>query len=170
VRDGSSIALLCNGYCGVVKVHGVTHMIKNMHWHTPSEHTIDGRRLDAELHMVAFAGGKIAVLSSLFKVANKNVLVDRTIRAMSGMRSMSATRKEVKDYFFSGAVKVSAAVYKGSLTTPPCTEGLSWVVNAKVSTMSKKQLSKIRELLGGHDNARPLQAPKGRVVEWMDVP
>jgi len=167
--EGGTIALLCVGYCGVVKVNGMNHMIKNMHWHTPSEHTVDGQRLAAELHMVAFAGGKIAVLSALFKVSKKNELVGRTIRAMSEMGSMSATQKDVKDKFFSGA-NVSAAVYKGSLTTPPCTEGLTWVVTTKVGKMSKKQLAEIRKLLGGHDNARPLQPPKGRSIDWVDAP
>jgi len=168
--EGGTIALLCDGDCGVIKVGGVPHAIKNMHWHTPSEHTIDGKRLAAELHVVSFSDvGKIAVMSALFKADDKNALVGRTIDAMAGMGSMTAAGEDIKRHFFSGA-NVGAGVYKGSLTTPPCTEGLSWVVTTKVGTMSKRQVAQIRSLMGGRDNARPLQPLKGRYVEWLDAP
>eukprot|EP00168_Porphyra_purpurea_P016480 TRINITY_DN5348_c0_g1_i1.p1 TRINITY_DN5348_c0_g1~~TRINITY_DN5348_c0_g1_i1.p1 ORF type:complete len:204 (+),score=66.75 TRINITY_DN5348_c0_g1_i1:379-990(+) len=168
--EGDTIALLCDGDCGVIKVDGVPHAIKNMHWHTPSEHTLDGKRLDAELHVVSFSGGgKIAVMSALFQAKERNALVGRTIDAMAGMGSMAATGEEIERHFFSGA-NVGAGVYKGSLTTPPCTEGLSWVVTTEVGTMSKWQVDQIRSLMGGRTNARPLQPLQGRHVEWLDAP
>lgn len=69
----ASVALLCQGGCGVAEVGGKTHSIKSIHWHTPSEHTIDGKRMAAELHNVSVAAdGKIAVVPALFNPGKKN--------------------------------------------------------------------------------------------------
>lgn len=165
----ASVALLCQGDCGVAEVGGKTHSIKNIHWHTPSEHTIDGKRMAAELHVVSVAAdGKIAVVSALFNPGKKNKLVDRALQAMAVMGDLSTTAAKVKKEFFSGA-DASCGVYKGSLTTPPCTQGVSWVVTTKVGSMSPLQLRRVRELNGGIANVRPLQNPNGRGVQWFEV-
>lgn len=164
-----TVALLCKGDCGEIRVGGKPHAIKNMHWHTPSEHTIDGRRTAAELHIVSFAAdGKIAVMSALFDQGTVNPLVENTLDAMEDMADLSTTAEDIKAHFFSGA-DVGCGVYKGSLTTPPCTEGLSWVVTTKIGSMSRRQLRHLQALNGGHENARPLQEPFGRAVEWLEV-
>ncbi|GAB0497346.1 hypothetical protein MMPV_008678 [Pyropia vietnamensis] len=101
---GGSVALLCNGNCGEVQVGGKPYAIKNMHWHTPSEHTIDGRRTAAELHIVSFAGdGKIAVMSALFDQGTVNPLVEDTLNAMEDLADLSTTAQQIKRDFFSGA-------------------------------------------------------------------
>lgn len=166
---GGTVALLCQGDCGEIQVGGKPHAIKNMHWHTPSEHTIDNQRTAAELHIVSFAAdGKIAVMSALFNQGEVNPLVERTLDAMESLTDLSATASEVKKHFFSGA-DVGCGVYKGSLTTPPCTEGLSWVVTTTIGSMSRRQLRHLQSLNGGHENARPLQEAHGRSVEWLEV-
>ncbi|GAB0497345.1 hypothetical protein MMPV_008677 [Pyropia vietnamensis] len=116
---GGSVALLCNGNCGEVQVGGKPYAIKNMHWHTPSEHTIDGRRTAAELHIVSFAGdGKIAVMSALFDQGTVNPLVEDTLNAMEDLADLSTTAQQIKRDFFSGA-EVGCGVYRGWIDEPP---------------------------------------------------
>jgi len=166
--DAEHISLLCDGSCGTLTVHGVAYEVKNLHWHTPAEHTVDGRRAAAELHAVTFAAdGRMAVLASLFKDTKDNPVVQATIDAMVGLGPFEAARKDYRKYFYSGG-HVGCGIYSGSLTTPPCTEGLTWVVSTKVGYMSKAQVEAIRALNGGHDNARPLQPINDRPVEWVD--
>lgn len=56
--------------------------------------------------------------------------------------------------------------YLGSLTTPPCTEGVIWTVNTQIGTVSKDQVALLREAVHDHaeKNARPLQHVNGRKV------
>lgn len=87
---------------------------------------------------------------------------------MAGTGKWTTTGDEIKKYFFSGA-NVGAGVYHGSLTTPPCSEGLSWVVTTAVGSMSNTQVAAIRALIGGHANVRSLQRLRGRKVSWHDA-
>ena len=166
--DAEHVSLLCDGSCGTITVRGVAYQVKNLHWHTPAEHTVDGRRTAAELHAVSFAAdGRIAVLASLFKDTKDNPIVQATIDAMVGLGTFEATLQDYRKYFYSGG-HVGCGIYAGSLTTPPCTEGLTWVVSTKVGYMSEAQVEAIRALNGGHDNARPLQPINDRPVDWID--
>jgi len=58
--------------------------------------------------------------------------------------------------------------YIGSLTTPPCTEGVLWTVNKQIGTVSRKQLTLLKEAVHDHaeNNARPLQELNGRKVKF----
>jgi carbonic anhydrase len=63
------VQLQWEGYAGYIEINGTQYELKQCHWHSPSEHTIDGQRFNMEAHMVhESSDGKIAVVGILYKL------------------------------------------------------------------------------------------------------
>uniref|UniRef100_A0A0D9X8S5 Carbonic anhydrase n=1 Tax=Leersia perrieri TaxID=77586 RepID=A0A0D9X8S5_9ORYZ len=147
---------------GRLVTSGKTYQLKQLHWHSPSEHTVDGRRYDLELHLVHQDSKKInAVIGILYVIGNP----DPFIRTLEPSIKKIANRKGKSEPI--GMVDPSLAKskdpvyyrYNGSLTTPPCTEGVIWTVFKMTQTVAKYQLDLLRDAVadGYENNARPLQ-------------
>ena len=137
--------------------------LKQFHFHTPSEHYIDGTPYPMEVHFVHQADdGELAVVGVMMKIGKKN----ETIGQIWSHIPKSGETNMPKD------LKVSAAdllprtgiyyKYDGSLTTPPCTEGVKWHVMQDPIEISQEQLTAFQALFPV--NARPVQPLKGRVI------
>jgi carbonic anhydrase len=84
VNRGHDIMVRFNSNPGGVVVDGVAYRLRQMHWHSPSEHAINGRRYALELHMLhqSDAGGnKYAVVAQLYSISRRRR--DRTLRRVS---------------------------------------------------------------------------------------
>lgn len=133
------------------------------HLHTPSEEAINGKRADLVAHFVhRDAQGKLGVVAALFKRGPANP-------AWGGVLAHLPRPGEtltVADFKLDVASLLPAErgyySFEGSLTTPPCSEGVSWMVLKQVQTLSGEQLRAFRRLYAG--NARPLQAVNGREI------
>ncbi|KAG9448008.1 hypothetical protein H6P81_014136 [Aristolochia fimbriata] len=171
VNTGRSIMLRWEGSPGSITIGGTEFKLQQCHWHSPTEHSFDGTRFDAELHLVHESKEKRrAVVAVLYKIgAQSNALLSTLTDAI---RSVSNTTQREAVV---GAVDPSIAEidgtkpyfrYMGSLTTPPCTEGVTWTVFTEVSTISSEQVSLITSALdqGAQRNARPIQPTNGRDV------
>src|SRR6185312_16377328 len=143
---------------------------KNVHFHSPAEHTIDGRALDAEMHLVhKTADGKVLVVALLFKRGNENP----ALRAVWDAIPSSARSEPVdtgKTFDVQSLMPKAPRYwrYDGSFTAPPCTEGVTWLVVAPepdqaTSQMSEAQIGRLRAALHGPTN-RPAQPLNGRVI------
>jgi len=177
-----------------ITVGGKTYTLKQFHFHTPSEHTIDGEDAAAEMHFVhKTASGEAAVLGVLLQSSDKakNADVISHIAEMVGAVSNSApaegsvlhcknleTGKVLNAYSFLPDVKDFYA-YSGSLTTYPCTEGISWFVYKKPMPISAFDVSVIRESVKAYsksiaspqgDDARPVQPLNGRPILEFKAP
>jgi carbonic anhydrase len=148
----------------IVVADGDRYELRQFHFHHPSEHTLDGAQYPAELHFVhADAQGRLLVVGLLATEGAENQalapLLDATPKEAGDSASVSSfdLKALMDDYPSRGALR-----YAGSLTTPPCTEGVQWVVLRQPVQLSKEQLHRLVQLLG--KNARPVQAPYGRVV------
>lgn len=129
--------------------------LEQFHVHTPSEHVIDGRQFDMELHFVhKAADGKVAVVAVLVQPdENANLTIptytlpDREgeIVAYRGRRDPSDFLPESREYFF----------YRGSFTTPPCTEGVEWIVMKEPLRISPALVDRFKSILNA--NNRPVQ-------------
>ncbi|KAJ3700173.1 hypothetical protein LUZ61_003878 [Rhynchospora tenuis] len=178
VDNHINVMVRYNNSVDYVMVNGKQYRLKQMHWHSPSEHTIDGERFAVELHMVhANDEGNITVLANLYRYGRRDPFLDKikgkvdelakAVRAKGdqaqvqvGRMHMTPLRRHCHKY----------VRYIGSLTTPPCTENIIWNVLLKVREMSRGQAEELRSILeeGFKINSRPTQPLNGRIVEMYD--
>jgi carbonic anhydrase len=160
---------------GGVALDGVSYAFSSLHFHTPAENTLDGAANAMEMHLVHFAAdgsGAIAVLGVLFKYAAEERLADATAeRLLADVAADGGARRIAIE---PGALWDKDSGYfrwQGSLTTPPCTGGVSWVLQKEVRTVSRAAVARFREHLGDGafpGNARPTQPLNGRTVRAFE--
>jgi carbonic anhydrase len=132
-----------------------------LHFHSPSEHRVVGDRSPLEIHFVhQAADGERAVLGALVEAGRRNRVFAR-LRASFPERAGAEDRVDRRvDLTRLLPASRRAYRYPGSLTTPPCTEGIRWMVLARPMTVSKRQLRALQELV--EHNARPIQPRNDR--------
>ncbi|KAH7680674.1 Carbonic anhydrase alpha-class protein [Dioscorea alata] len=179
VNNVFNIMIQYNQSVGTVVVNEKKYHLKQMHWHSPAEHTIDGVRHPVELHLVHFSDdGNITVIAVLYKYGDEDKLLhkikDKVAELAKGTCSITgenATHIPLgvinSKYLKHGNHKYYQ--YVGSLTTPPCTENVIWNIACKVREMSKEQAAALRAPLDikYKHNSRPLQPMNGRTVEFF---
>jgi len=147
----------------IIKVDSIEFELKQFHFHTPSENNINGKSFPLEAHFVhASKDGKLAVVALMFKEGKENKILNQFWNKMpmkSGDKSKLIVEKletllpKNKDYYR----------FNGSLTTPPCTEGVRWIVLKEATTLSKAQIEKFAKVMGSPNN-RPIQTTNARMV------
>jgi carbonic anhydrase len=134
-----------------VKINGTifTYKILNIHFHLNSEHTINGKNYDMEMHIVhenintEDKNNLHMVIAYIFEIDDD----DDDDEEKSFLDSIGFnTGEEVKNVNVQDIVKKEDVYYyKGSLTTPPCTEDVNWVVIEDIKKMSQNQFDKFEE-------------------------
>lgn len=142
--------------------------LAQVHFHTPSEHTFAGETYPLVAHFVHVAdNGALAVLGILFDTGDANEELDKVINAA---RSAGVEPTEVAGVTFDPSALVPDELevfrYMGSLTTPPCSEGVNWHVVSEPMTASAGQIRALEGLMGM--NARPILPMNGRLVVAPD--
>ncbi|CAN6723589.1 unnamed protein product [Malus baccata var. baccata] len=150
-NEGHYIALEWEGDAGSIQINGTNYFLKQCHWHTPSEHTINGIRYDLELHMVHRSADKnsVAVIAFLYQVGPPNPFL---LKVSKDILSVIGTKEKHLGVINPSEIKWPSLRfyrYVGSLTTPPCTEAVIWTVNEGYAVM----------------NARPLQPANDRGIK-----
>lgn len=140
------------------------YKLVQMHFHTPSEEQIYGIPYPMVAHFVHVdATGDLAVLAVLFEEGAHNAELDKVIRAAPRWEEGA---HPVAGVIFDPAKLLPANLavyrYEGSLTTPPCTEGVRWHVATHRVSASAGQIAAIHAIIG--DNARPVQPLYGRLL------
>lgn len=134
-----------------IDVDGTRHTLVQVHWHAPAEHSLGGQgRSDIEAH---FVHEPPLVLALLLSVSPRSDEGDPLLGAV-----LTAGRREKREQelSISDAVPTGPVIeYQGSLTTPPCTEGVVWLVDPTPRPVSREQLSTFLALRGPVGNARP---------------
>ena len=141
-----------------------TYSLKQFHFHHPSEELINGKRFDMVGHLVhADADGHLAVVAVLFKAGVSNPLLETLWKNIPSEKDktveISTVSLNVEDLLPS---QHGYYTYSGSLTTPPCTEGVTWYILKATSSLSNEQLTTIMKLYP-HD-IRPIQKLNHREV------
>ncbi|KAF1782908.1 Carbonic anhydrase, alpha-class [Phytophthora cactorum] len=165
VASDSYMAAVDGGNC-TVTVKKETYKYAQFHVHTPSEHTIDGKAFDGEIHFVhKKADGSGALVIGLFlkktNEADTEPAVDAIVDAMS-VATMNAT--------IPMTLYRPVFNYAGSLTTPPCTEFVEWWVIRTPARISSAQFDRVILNLAELDvtdngkNARPVQPLNQRAI------
>lgn len=142
-----------------MSLRGNTFGLAQVHFHVPAEYQVDGESFPMDAHFVhADADRNLAVIGLLFKEGDANpVLADM----WSGLSDDSA----LEDVDWQALLPTDRDYYyfSGSLTTPPCSEGVRWVVMKEPVEASAEQITTLRGLIN-EDNARPLQELNARVI------
>lgn len=146
-----------------IEVDGESYELLQFHLHAPSEHLVDGRPADAELHLVhANADGELAVVGVLITTGSASEAIAPVLDRLPlepGVETLLDTAVDP-----AGLLPETRTTYRydGSLTTPPCTEGVRWFVMTEPVTWSAEQLASFTAVHDG--NARPVQEPDGRTA------
>lgn len=164
--------------CGSTMFGGKLFRLINMHFHSPSEHTLGGEQYPLELHMVHIADdGSLAVIATMFKYPDSdypaqvaegiNVPYGTNGLVKQALNGLDNNRDSIMVHL--GSVinaKKGYCVYVGSLTTPPCTEGVTFLMSQNIVSVTERQVAKYRLSAGvGYDgNNRPLQALNERSI------
>jgi len=149
-----------------LNIDGTTFELKQFHFHTPSENHINGKSFPMEAHFVhASADGKLAVISVMFQEGAENPTLNMMMKKFPLAKNQEQKLEFSKDYL-NTMLPNSLDYYEfmGSLTTPPCSEQVRWIVLKKPISASKEQIAAMHEEIG-MDNNRPIQASNQRVIE-----
>ncbi len=146
-------------------VHGRTRQLKQFHFHSPSENRIDGESFPMEAHLVhADDKNNLTVIAILFKEGKAHPFIDRL---WAHMPQQVGKEVVVADELINATDLLPGNrqyhFYNGSLTTPPCSEGVVWLVLQEPLEVSKEQLDTFRATMGFANN-RPVQPVNSRVI------
>lgn len=159
-----------NTVAGSITIDGTKYDLAQFHFHSPSEHTIGGKSFEMEMHFVhKSADGKTVVIALMFTKGRKNELLEPIFAAMPSTVSDAPTT--VANTTIDVASLLPADLkfehYEGSLTVPPCTEGVQWFVVEVPPQgglqVSDDQIARYRKVMHGPTN-RPIQMLNGRSI------
>lgn len=164
INNGHTIKVGYAASGGSMKVDGKTFRLLQYHFHAPSENHIKGKSFAMEAHLVHINDqGELAVVALMFEEGKENPELAKVWKVMpkkAGEKTTLTTATRAyrllptdRDYYR----------FSGSLTTPPCTEGVLWLVMKKPVTASAKQIKEFEQVMG-HPNNRPIQPLNARAV------
>ncbi|RZL35413.1 MAG: carbonic anhydrase family protein [Rubrivivax sp.] len=171
----SGFSVIDNGHTVQVNVapgNGLTVMgrryeLLQFHFHRPSEERVNGKQFDMVAHLVhKDAAGKLAVVAVLLErgADNQPQPLLQTVWANLPLEKGEAVQAQAQiDLTQLLPQNRGYFTYMGSLTTPPCSEGVLWMVLRQPMPMTAQQISVFARLYPM--NARPLQAGSGRLIK-----
>lgn len=169
--EKSPLAIINNGHTiqvnyesgSTLSLDGRTFELLQFHFHAPSEHLVGGVAFDMEVHLVhRDADGNYAVIGVLMTEGAEHPLVAQCWRRLPEAHKAAhpAVRIDAQDLF---PLDGHFYAYEGSLTTPPCSEGVRWIVMKKPVEVSREQIDRFRQAIG--PNARPVMPLNDRIIE-----
>jgi carbonic anhydrase len=147
-----------------ISVGDNSYELVQFHFHHPSEEEINGKRHAMVAHLVhKNKAGKLAVVAVLIDEGNANPLISTLWKNLPTEKGKEVTRHDIK-------VNASDLLpsdhkyytFAGSLTTPPCSENVTWYVLETPIYLSRAQIDRFARVY--RLNARPVQALNGRIV------
>ena len=145
-------------------VDGHSFELKQIHFHSPSENHINGESYPLEAHLVhADEGGNLAVIAVMFVEGEANEALAQAwehmpenagdVHSLPSSIAAEGMLPSSRDYY----------LFNGSLTTPPCSEGVRWIVMTESVTASTGQIESFSDVIH-HPNNRPVQPTNARPV------
>lgn len=164
LNNGHTIQVNRNGE-SKISIAGKEYKLLQFHFHSPSEHTYHGKPYPMEMHLVHQGDdGRLAVVGVFIMEGSHNRSMDMVLgnvlsnvnqeNVVHGLQLNPAALLPKKRDFYH---------YNGSLTTPPCSEGVRWFVMSEAIQVSHAQVKKFLGMVG--KNARPVQPLNRRVVK-----
>jgi carbonic anhydrase len=147
-----------------ITVQGKQYELVQFHFHKPSEERINGRAYDMVAHLVhKDQDGNLAVVAVLLKIGGANKLIQTLWDALPRKKDEEVAKSvEVNAADLLPANKSAYYTFTGSLTTPPCSEGVTWFVLKSPMVISEEEVVRFGHLYPM--NARPTQPLNGREI------
>ncbi|MFD0587390.1 carbonic anhydrase [Paenibacillus sp. GCM10027627] len=168
-HNGHTIQANTASTANQLTIGGKAYTLAQFHFHTPSEHEINGKSSPLELHLVHKSlEGNLAVLGVLIKEGKANAALGELWSKLP--KTQTSTDLALKSPIELNKIlpgDLDAYRYQGSLTTPPCSEGVKWTVLEEPIQMSKAQIRAFQTIFP--DNHRPVQPVHGRIVNETEV-
>lgn len=163
LNNGHTIQVSHISECNVALNHH-TYQLRQFHFHEPSEHHIEGKAFPMEMHLVhQDEGGHILVIAVMLTIgADEPVLGQlwQWLPKQIGQEVSLPLNLSIAEILPKNTRHFS---YSGSLTTPPCTEGVQWIVLEEPIHISQQDVDQFVQIIG--HNARPVQPLENRHIE-----
>ena len=167
------LAIVDNGHsikvdtpdAGSITVDGESYALQQFHFHRPSEEKINGKAYAMVAHLVHQSkAGKLAVVAVLFEPGKEQKLIRTLWNNLPLEHDKPVVRSDLKiDPTQLLPAKRGYYTFSGSLTTPPCTEDVLWLVLKTPEPISKDQLAGFGTIY--KNNVRPVQPVNNRVIK-----
>src|SRR5579885_685780 len=171
INDGHSMQInFSHGQANEnIKLNGVEYRLVQFHLHSPSENELRGQNFPLEIHFVhQGSDGKVAVIGVFVKGGAANPVLENMIKQFPNDKGVEHPVQGSINPADLLPVKRDYYSFMGSLSTPPCTEGLQWIVMSDTITASQSQILLFRKAMGG-SNARPVQPLNKRVINYSAI-
>lgn len=164
INNGHTIKVNYAGGGGSIVVDGKTFRLLQFHFHAPSENHIDGKSFAMEAHLVhASDDGELAVIAVMFDKGEENFELGKIWNFMPRKIGEKAPLARAAKAYNLLPEQRNYYRFNGSLTTPPCTEGVRWLVMKMPVTASAAQIETFEKVMH-HPNNRPIQPLNARTV------
>ena len=163
IDNGHTIQANVNGW-NTMRVMGRRFRLVQFHFHTPSEEVVDGRQFEMVVHLVHKDGeGRLAVVAVLVEGGKRQPAIQAVLNNLPLEKGEEMTATSNLDLTQMLPENRRYITYMGSLTTPPCSEDVLWVVMKQPVQASAEQLNLFSRMYPM--NARPIQASSGRMIK-----
>lgn len=149
---------------GDLHLDGDIFYLKQFHLHTPSENKIEGTSYPLEAHFVHMnKQGALAVVGVMYAEGLQNLSLAKLWNQLP--KEINTEIKLNQDIQAADFLPKQQQYYRfnGSLTTPPCTEGVRWILFKDIQTASTEQIKSFAALME-HGNSRPIQPVNARII------
>uniref|UniRef100_UPI003BA03050 carbonic anhydrase n=1 Tax=Aeromonas dhakensis TaxID=196024 RepID=UPI003BA03050 len=147
-----------------LELDGMHFELKQFHFHAPSENLIEGKSYPLEGHLVHVNDqGELAVVAVMFEPGSANSALGRAWTSLPAKAGEQHQLKEAVSAEQLLPAKRDYYRFSGSLTTPPCSEGVRWLVMKQPVQISQAQIDAFKAVMH-HPNNRPVQPLHGRLV------
>jgi carbonic anhydrase len=169
--QASRFAVVDNGHTvqvnlaagNTIEVGGKRFELLQFHFHRPSEERIDGRQFEMSLHLVHKDDqGRLAVVALLFEKGPAHPVLQKVWNNLPLERNEEAAARTPLELTDLLPADRRYYTYMGSLTTPPCSEGVQWIVMRQPVTVTPEQIEIFARIYPM--NARPVQQLAGRRI------
>lgn len=150
---------------GGITIAGESYALQQFHFHKPSEEKLNGKAYAMVVHLVHQSkAGKLAVVAVMFEAGKEQALIRTLWSNLPLEQEQPLVLPDIKiDPTLLLPAKRTYYTFLGSLTTPPCTEGVLWLVLKTPVQVSREQLAGFGTIY--KNNARPIQAVNGRLIK-----
>ncbi len=146
-----------------INVGGKTYNLLQFHFHSPSEHKVNGKPYDMVAHLVhQAADGQLSVVGVMMKVGKANPVIESI---WNHMPMKAGDHHQMKDTVNVADLLPATQIYfnySGSLITPPCSEGVNWMVMQTPVEVSAEQVAGFTGIFA--KSVRPVQPVNGRMI------